>query len=165
MNPKEKTKKVCQPKCHYYLMFCEEVKNVQSMTSVTLDGRPNNLILASPCLNFLFQRQRVKSVQTVEAWQISSQVEKQRCSIAKSELLEEIRADFNRRVVKRKEESKGLLVQMHPIKRIKMLGVLGWVGSWMLQKQVHEQFCLFCDLSHDYHRYHGKMAAKQLEHD
>jgi len=47
-----------------------------------------------------------------------------------------------------------------------MLGVLGWVGSWMLQKQVCDQFCLFQnDLSHGYHRYHGKVAAKHLEHD
>lgn len=34
-----------------------------------------------------------------------------------------------------------------------MLGVLGWVSSLMLQKQVCDRFCLFeYDLSHEYHK-------------
>jgi len=45
--------------------------------------------------------------------------------------LEEIRTVLDRRASKRKKESKGLLVQVHPrIKEERMLGVIGWVGSF-----------------------------------
>jgi len=49
----------------------------------------------------------------------------------KSEPLEEIRVDLDRRTAKRKQERTGFLVQMHPSrKEEKMLGVLGWVGNF-----------------------------------
>jgi len=45
--------------------------------------------------------------------------------------LEEIRADLDRIAAKRKEERKGLLVQMQPRKKEeKMLGMISWVGSF-----------------------------------
>lgn len=48
-----------------------------------------------------------------------------------------------------------------------MLGVLGWVGSWMLQKQVGDQFCLVeYDLSHEYHKCNGTcLVTVQVDHD
>ena len=120
MNPKEKTRKVCQSQMPLLFYFCKKNLIVcNQLTLATVDGRQNSLILASSCLNFLFQRQRIKSVQTVQAWQINSYIEKQRCSTAKSQPLEEIRADLDRISVKRKEHSKGLLVQVHPSKKKK----------------------------------------------
>jgi len=58
MNPKKIPRVSASLKCHYYPIFCKELQNMQSVTSVTLDGWPNSSILASPYLNLLVFRDR-----------------------------------------------------------------------------------------------------------
>ena len=136
--------KCASPKCHYYSIFVKHFIMCTQVTSVTVDGWPNSLILASPSLNFLLQRQRIKSVHIVQAQQRSSQVEKQGCSTVKSEPMQEIREALGRRKIKRKQERKGLLVQMNPIKKKKKCQVYqAGQAIFMLQKQACEQFCRF----------------------
>jgi len=52
----------------------------------------------------------------------------------KSKPLEEIRADLDRIPMKRKYKSKGLLIQVHPWKKKKILGIIDWVGSFGVAK-------------------------------
>ena len=49
----------------------------------------------------------------------------------------------------------------------KMLGILGWVGSFEGTKAWFESTFLFWNdfPSHKIIRYHGKVATKQMEHD
>ena len=58
-------------------------------------------------------------------------MEKKRSSTIKPEPLDVIRIDLDRIAVKRKEENEGFPVQLHPMKKEeKMLGTVGWVGSF-----------------------------------
>ena len=57
----------------------------------------------------------------------------------KSEPLEEIREGLDRRTVKRKTREKGFASSNAPNqKEEKMLGVVSWVGSLVLLKQVYD---------------------------
>lgn len=145
------------PKCHFNSIFSKNIIEYSWLTLATVDGWPNILILATSCLNFLFYRQRIKYVQTVQSLQLNSQLEKQRCSRAKSEPLKEIREDLDRIAVKRKEESKGFLVEVHPCKRKKKCQVL-WVGQVVLVLQKHAyDYALFLKrfISFDIIEYNG----------
>ena len=137
MNPKQRRPGKCaSPKCHCYSSFSKYLIVCSWLTPAIVDVWPNSVILTTSCLNFLFQKIENKSVQIVQSWQRSSQVEKQRRSTVKSEPLEEIRANLDRIAIKTKVESKGLLVQMHPCKRKKKCQVLQ-IGQAVLVLQKH----------------------------